>query len=184
MHDTVLIHDNFVVGLSGVLKRPDLVWFRHATAAASNTLLLQATSAVLIQVRFTCDINTKFLVSTFFITYSGVGAWRSTVHRPARQPTSATMHRPRHRMKDVGGPGATPTRDRPRLPTIVIRVAPGPATVSGAPSVTINLFGLTTLCLVTRNILEGQYTGDRGTATRGRRANHTSAHPHGLERYY
>jgi hypothetical protein len=30
-------------------------------------LLLQATSAVLIQVRFTCDINTKFLVSTFFI---------------------------------------------------------------------------------------------------------------------
>ena len=46
-----LFTPNVAVGMSGVNNRPDLVWFRHANAAQSNTLLLQELSAVHILVR-------------------------------------------------------------------------------------------------------------------------------------
>jgi hypothetical protein len=39
------------------------VWFKHATAAASNTLLLQATSAVHIQVRATPRLTSTPVLS-------------------------------------------------------------------------------------------------------------------------
>jgi hypothetical protein len=48
---SVILTATVAVGMSGVNNRPDLVWFRHASASQSNTLLLQELSAVHILVR-------------------------------------------------------------------------------------------------------------------------------------